>query len=310
MRVKMYQATLLALMIVLCAIFHGEAVFGVGSKLCGGSRSGTCSWYRVGDPADHFTISQARGSFYSEVTMEGPGKARAVWLTGAMFTEVKGFGRIRMRLNESTPSLVKIQSNKTADPKVFPARADQAMFYAIDVLDNKGSVSRTLTNKKPMVLSATIKSIPPYNTEFQVKGDVEFEDVRHPGSPVLILKGGKSTGVVKNPGGLRVEPRAWSVDLANGQFTSTWRIENLTGKPLDIHWFAGGIHGARLQGKSEQMDVRIDKEITLSLQGTFNSQDLGGGIVLHATSVPGAAEAEGHYPFYLQASADNPVPSR
>jgi hypothetical protein len=76
-----------------------------------------------------------------------------------------------------------------------------------------------------------------------------------------------------NPLAQRLDParlprglRAWNVDFANGQFTTLWRIRNLTGKPLEIHWFAGGIHGVKLQGRSEQMNVQVDQEITLSLQ--------------------------------------------
>jgi hypothetical protein len=274
---------------------------------CGGSRSGTCTWERLWLPAGsgRTTVSTVRGSFYSEVTMHERGQATAVWLTGSMFGEIEGLGRIRLRLGDQ-PSLVAIRSLDITNPRFFPAVATQSLFYKLEVLDLRGSVTRTLVNKEAMNMTATIQSIPPYGTDFSVDHDVVFEDVNKPGVPVITLKGRGSKGSVSNPGGLQVEPWKWTVDADNRHFEILFRIANTTGKPMTIHWFAGGVHNARLSSSSQGFNVRLDKGLTISLSGSFDRRERGGAVVLHATSVPGQQPAEGHYAFYLQQSSSNP----
>lgn len=250
--------------------------------------------------------AQLRGSTYAEVVVTSDGTARAEWLTGMMFGDIEGVGPVRMRISEEKSSIVDIRSLDPSGANFFPARADQTLYWEMEVLDDRGVVTRRLVNIEPMKISAEIRAIPPFGTPFPLTADLVFVDPAKRNEAVVRLLGGSSAGVVDNPGGLTVQARKWEIDLQRGRFSVVWGIRNVSGKPLSIHWFGGALHGAKLDSPQERFYVAIEDELEVTLQGSFDPKNLRGGIVLHATSAPGTAPAEGHAPFYFQNLSQNP----
>jgi len=266
---------------------------------CGGSRASLSTWTDV--ETGITSSAHLRGSTYAEVMMIGPGQAAATWVSGMMFGTISSLGNVRVRIADDNASTVAINSLDPSNPAFFPAIADQTLYWEIDVLDASGFVTRTLRNTAPMNISAQINGIPPYGTPFPIEQEVVFYDVTNLAQPVVKLNAGGSAGVLNNPGGLDVMLHSLNIDWTSSEFTTTWVIRNTTGNPLDIHWFATGIHGVDLQGLHEQYGVSLNQQISVAISGSFHGTDPLKGLVLHATSAPGQTEAEGQYQLYLNA---------
>jgi hypothetical protein len=210
-------------------------------------------------------------------------------------------------VRDQTSSTIAIHSLDPGNPAFFPAQANQSDYFYLDVLDSKGNVVRTLTNSNPVRLSAVIDSIPPYGTSFRIDQNVLWHDVKDPSKTVLVLEAGGSVGSLDNPGGLLVQLLKSSFDPSDRRFTASWSIVDTTGKPSNINWFADGIHGVTLDGQHQQFGVGLDGKMVVSLSGTYDPSNPLRGVVLQATSVPGAVDAEGYNAYYFAGESDTVV---
>lgn len=296
-RVNLQSRRILVLVAVL-ALLTPTLAWGT---VCGGSRASVSTYtvYAVEDPVS----VKLRGSTIAEVANVDPAKKSALWVSGRMFGEIPGVGRVVVRISEEQPSFANIFSNDTHGIQFFPAFASQTLYWAFDVIDPKGTVLQTLVNVEPMLISATISQIPPFGTPFLILDDVDFYDQKDLSTPVFTIRGGQSLGILEDLGGLDVRLVDSRQDNKNGTFQTVWEVENVTQVPLDIHWFATGVHGAALDGPSEAYDVTVQpgETLTVPINGFFDAGNLDAGVAFHATSVPDDnVAAEGHRLVRLQ----------
>lgn len=283
------------------------------AAFCGGSRASASSWEVIGTGTT--AKAQLRGSTVAEVATLGRAELAARWVSGRMYGTIPGLGDVVVRVLDQDSSFAHVTSKSGQGVPFFPAIAHQSLFWAIDVVDAKGQVKRTLVNREPMVIEAEIRQIPPYGTPFPVRQDVLFYDQKDLVHPVVTLKGGQSLGILQNVGGLKVRLLGTRLDPARGTFVSRFRVDNVTSDSTRIHWFATGVHGTELQGQAEARSVSLGSpqgakaagnkplrspSIEVTVRGSYDPNEPDAGLAFHATTAPGETPAEGHTLIYLQ----------
>lgn len=265
------------------------------AEACGGSRAAICTWFFPG--TGKTVTAELRGSALAEVFTASSTEKSANWISGQLYGNIPGLGAsVVMRVASSRESFAEIRSLDTTGTAFFPAWAEQILYWQIDVLDKEGTVIQVLRNFQPVRLAGEVQSIPPYGSPFLILEDVDFFDVSKPDKPVIRLQGGQSFGVLENVGGVEIRQVAKNIDRKRGTFSATFDVVNTRrDQPIEVNWFASGIHGTELTGKVEDKGVAITSQKRISLSGSFDPANLDSGLVVHATSIPGAkVRAEGH----------------
>lgn len=265
------------------------------AEACGGSRSAICTWTFT--PSGITVKAELTGSALAEVFTSSQTEKTATWISGQLYGTIPGLGSsVVMRVASSRDSFAEIRSLDTTGTTFFPAWAEQILYWQIDVLDKEGTVIQVLRNFQPVRLAGEVQSIPPYGSPFLILEDVDFFDVSKPDQPVIRLHGGQSFGVLENVGGVEIRQVAKKVDRERGTFAATFDVVNTRrDQEIEVSWFATGIHGTELTGKVEGKGVAIANQKRISITGSFDPANLDAGLVVHATSTPGAkVRAEGH----------------
>jgi hypothetical protein len=261
---------------------------------CGGSRASASTWQFPG--TGKRVTAKLWGSVLAEVYTASPTEKSATWVSGRMYGTIQGLGSsVVVRVSPGPESFAEIRSLDPTGTAFYPALAEQTLYWEIDVLDKSGNLLQTLKNLEPMRITAEIHDIPPYGVPFPIEKTVDFYDAQNPAEPVIQVLGGQSFGILEDVGGVDIRQVAQEVDRKSGTFTSTFDIVNTSkGASLDLHWYATGLHGTQLTGISEGKGVRVAGERRITLSGTFDPKSLDSGLVVHATTVPGAVHrAEG-----------------
>lgn len=265
------------------------------AEACGGSRAAICTWFFPG--SGKTVTAELRGSALAEVFTASSTEKSATWISGQLYGIIPGLGAsVVLRVASSRDSFAEIHSLDTTGTSFFPAWAEQTLFWEIDVLDKEGNRIQVLKNFKPLRLAGEVQNIPPYDAPFLILEDVDFFDSRRPDQPVIRLLGGQSFGVLENVGGVEIRQVSKKIDRERGTFSATFDVINTRrDQAVEVSWFATGIHGTELTGKTEEKGIAIATQKRISLSGSFDPANLDSGLVVHATSIPGAkVRAEGH----------------
>lgn len=268
---------------------------------CGASRASVSTWQFPG--TGKRVTAKLWGSVLAEVYTASPTEKSATWVSGRMFGTIQGLGAsVVVRVSPSQESFAEIRSLDPTGTDFYPALAEQTLYWEIDVLDRLGNVIQTLKNLEPMRIAAEIHDIPPFGVPFPIAKTVDFYDAQNPTEPVIRVLGGQSFGILDDVGGVDVRQVAQEIDHKSGTFAITFDIVNTSkAASLDLHWYATGLHGTTLTGVVEGEGLAVATQRRLILSGTFDPSILDAGLVLHATTVPGATHrAEGRTLLYFQ----------